>query len=176
MVSLSLNFTTRQTAHKLRVNEALAYKNMNIETSIDRFISFCTDDRDMLPDHGELLDELDLLLVQTKVPDFTYDETDYPDAPEKDYGQLRETISNKFPELGFYCTADGEPKTIEKAEVLLGDAIDDLTDIVGDLKEVQWYFKNTSANNALWHLKQNFMSHWGLHARELQLHLHKYWW
>ena len=173
---LSRHFTAKRLAYKLRLTGALAYKNMNIETSIDRFICFCTDDRELLPDHGELLEELDLLLVHANVSDITYDETVYPDAPEKDYGKLREIISKNFPKLGFYCTAEGEPQEIDKAEVLVGDAIDDLTDIVGDLKEVQWYFRNTSANNALWHLKQSFMSHWGLHARELQLHLHKYWW
>ena len=149
---------------------------MNITQSINRFIRFCTENEGRLPDHGELLAELDLLLVSAHIEEFEYDNNDYPDPPEMDLAALREKICIQFPQLGFYCTADGEPESIDKAQVVVGDAIDDLVDIIYELKDVQWYLENTSLNNALWNFQFSYRSHWGLHARELQLHLHKYWW
>ena len=149
---------------------------MNIAQPIDRFLKFCSQSNNQDLNHGELLEELDLLLVSANVGEFKFDENEYPDAPDWDAAEIREKISALFPELGYYCTADGDPESIDKAQVLIGDAIDDLVDIVKDLKDVQWYLKNTSINNALWHFQFSYRSHWGLHARELQLHLHKSWW
>jgi hypothetical protein len=61
---------------------------------------------------------------------------------------------------------------IGESKVLVGDGIDDIADILLDLKAVLWRFNNTSVDDALWDLKQSFQYHWGLHLRELQLYLH----
>lgn len=53
-----------------------------------------------------------------------------------------------------------------------GEGRDDISDIVLDLKEVLWYFENTSKDNALWYFENSYKSHWGRHLRELQLYLH----
>ena len=66
--------------------------------------------------------------------------------------------------------------SIENSDIIVGDAIDDICDIVGDLQEVLWCFENTSENDALWHYEINFRSHWGRHLRDLQLYLHDKWW
>lgn len=149
---------------------------MNIAQPIDRFLNFCLDSDTPILNHGELLEELDLLLVSANPEEFEFDDIEYPDAPDLDAAEIREELCMLFPELGYYCTADGEPESMDKAKVLIGDAINDLVDIVMDLKDVQWYLENTSINNALWHFQSSYRSHWGLHARELQLHLHKNWW
>ena len=129
---------------------------MNIEESVDRFIRFCTEDKETLASNKTLVAELDLVLVCTQIPEFAYDETAYPDPPTRDYQRLRAEISKNFPQLGHYCTAEGNPQQIDKASVLVGDAIEDLTDIVADLIEVHWCFKNTSFTNALWHFEFSF--------------------
>jgi hypothetical protein len=33
---------------------------------------------------------------------YAFDERDYPDAPRKDYNAMRQLISPRFPELGYY--------------------------------------------------------------------------
>jgi hypothetical protein len=50
--------------------------------------------------------------------------------------------------------------------------MNDIVDILLDLKGVLWRFQNTSADDALWELTRSFKSHWGRHLRELQLYLH----
>ena len=84
-------------------------------------------------------------MVSAQLEEFNYDDTDYPDSPENDYAKIREVVSFRFPELGFYCTGDGQPEEIDKAEILAGDAIDDLVDIIGDLQEVLWCLKGYRA-------------------------------
>lgn len=149
---------------------------MNIEQPVSRFVHFCTDDSKELPDHGDLLVELDRLLVSTDIGEFEYDDTDYPDAPALDHAEIRDKICRQFPGLGLYCTSDGEPENMDNSKILVGDAIDDLVGIIADLMDVLWCMENTSVNDAAWHFQFTFRTHWGLHARELQLHLHKYWW
>lgn len=63
-------------------------------------------------------------------------------------------------------------KELGESKVLLGDGIDDIVDILLDLKGVLWRFSNTSVDDALWHLNQDYQYHWGLHLRNLQLYLH----
>ncbi|MDB4224887.1 DUF5063 domain-containing protein [Granulosicoccus sp.] len=149
---------------------------MNIDESTSRFLRFCLEDSECTPDHGELLIELDLLVVSANIGEFSYDEKDYPDAPEWDPAEIRERLCERFPKLGLYCTSYGELEKFEEAQIVVGDAIDDLVDIVLDLKDVQWCLKNTSTYDAAWNYQFRYRTHWGLHARELQLHLHKYWW
>jgi hypothetical protein len=63
-------------------------------------------------------------------------------------------------------------KNISSTDCSVGDAIEDIADIVGDLKEVLWCFKHTSENDALWNFHNYFKIHWGRHLRDLQLYLH----
>lgn len=157
-------------------HETLYAEKMNIEQPINRFVNFCLVENEKVTDHGQLMDELDLVVASTQFGEFASDDKDYSEPPKSDYVVLRSTISVRFPELGFYYTADHKSHAMDSAEVIVGDAVDDLVDIVGDLQKVQWYLKYTSLSNALWYFQFSFRSHWGLHARELQLHLHKHWW
>jgi hypothetical protein len=86
-----------------------------------------------------------------------------------DYRQLYQALGARFPNLGLYACAD---PTEVLHEPLVGDAIDDLADIVLDLQEVLWRFDHLGADDALWHFRFLFRSHWGRHLRELALYLH----
>ena len=148
---------------------------MKTQLIVSNFIDFILGNIDECPDLGKLLQQLDVLAHSVYVPEFKFDEKEYPEPPETDYSEIRAIIEKKFPELGFYCTVDSDVENIETSKVLTGDAVDDLADIVGDLIDVKWYFENTSENSALWHFEFDYKSHWGLHLRELQLFLHKLW-
>src|SRR5215216_4361248 len=108
---------------------------------------------------------LDQLALAYHFADFKFDETDYPDAPTPDYDDIRKTIQGLFPNYGYYNTPDEITTNIERAKMNVGDAIDDITDIARDLYEVLWCWENTSVEDALWHFKNGYYSHWGNHLR-----------
>jgi hypothetical protein len=92
------------------------------------------------------------------------------EPPRSDYRTLRSLLSSRFPTLGFYATADD---SLSPPRILCGDAIDDIVDLVIDMSDVSWRFDNLSEADAYWHLRFSYGVHWGLHLRELTLHLHK---
>ena len=149
---------------------------MNTQLIIIEFLDFILREDPEPTDIGKLLQKLDGLAKSVYVPEFKFDENEYPEPPEANYSEIRSVIEKKFPELGLYCTADSDASNLENSKILTSDAIDDLADIVGDLIDVKWYFENTTESNALWHFEFDYRSHWGLHLRELQLYLHKQWW
>jgi hypothetical protein len=76
--------------------------------------------------------------------------------------------------LGHYAIAN--PSDIPPKEALVGDAIDDIADIVRDLQEVIWRAEHQSENDARWYFRNLFWIHWGRHLRELSLYLHDRQW
>jgi hypothetical protein len=54
---------------------------------------------------------------------------------------------------------------------LVGDAIDDITDIAVEMEEIEWRWKNTSEADALWHFRFGASRHWIDHMRQLQFYL-----
>lgn len=96
------------------------------------------------------------------------------DPPEWNFKGRYAALAERFPQLGMYAVAD--PSEAINNEAMCGDAIDDLTDIESDLSEVVWRFENIGAEDAHWHFKLLFRSHWGRHLRELALYLHAKTW
>ena len=103
---------------------------------------------------------------------FKFDDREFPDAPRSDFKLTRTLVEAHFPKLGYYNVADPTTREIAAASILVGDGIDDIADIYADVKEVQWCWDNTSADDALWRLTNSFGSHWGMHLRSLQYYLH----
>ncbi len=98
-------------------------------------------------------------------------ELEPPERAHGDYKAAYDLIGQRYPDLGYYGVAD--PKRLPPdLEATIGDAVDDLADIVGDLERGIWRFENTNADDAFWHLRFDYRSHWGFHARELSLYLH----
>ena len=146
---------------------------MSLETEIETFL-ILVEELDRSDDTiSSLIQSLDKLTYYVHEAKFEFDEREYEDAPESNYIELRNIIGRKFPELGYYYTSDFEEPSEKNGEVSLGDAIDDIVDIVADLKEVKWYFEHTSRNNAVWHFVSGFHGHWGGHVRELQTYLYR---
>lgn len=113
-----------------------------------------------------------LALLQHDVT-YTFDERDYPDAPRKDYNAMRELISPRFPELGYYNVPSSVTQHIAESGVDVGDAIDGIADIAIELYEVLWRFDHTSTDDALWYFSNSYFTHWEEHLRELQLCLQR---
>lgn len=122
-------------------------------------------------------DELELRLVQSldrlaaAVHDVRYefDGAEYPDAPSFGYGAARALALSRFPDFGPYSVpASMLPGT---TELILGDAVDDLADLIIELRAVEWRFVHTSEADALWHLENGFRMHWVAHVRWLQVFL-----
>ena len=145
---------------------------MEIKQTIEEFISFVLYGKPESEDVKKLIQHLDKLALLPNKIQFTFDELDYSDPPDKQYTETYKKVVKRFPNLGSYNTLNFISENIGNSEVLVGDAIDDITDIVNDLQDVLWYFKNTSIDDALWNLEDSFNSHWGRHLRELQLYLH----
>lgn len=114
---------------------------------------------------------LDRLALAYHFAGCKFDEADYPDAPRKDYGELRKAVSALFPEYGYYNVAARISVEISEGGLYVGDAIDDITDIAIDMFEILWLWENTSIDNALWEFRQGYENHWGMHLRCLQLYL-----
>jgi hypothetical protein len=121
---------------------------------------------------GALRSALDQLAVAYHFTDVPFDETDFPDPHEADYGALREAIALRFPGLGCYEDMLRISESSE-AERSIGDAVDDLADIAKDLHDILLRWETNGERDALWHFRFGFESHWGRHLRDLQLYLHE---
>lgn len=90
--------------------------------------------------------------------------------PRESYNEARSLIQGCFPDLGFYGWSAPEDRPGD--DVMVGDAIDDLTDIYGELRGVTWLCENASPEDALWHFRFGYQSHWGRHLLNLRSYLH----
>ncbi|WP_414473178.1 hypothetical protein [Microvirga sp. M2] len=92
------------------------------------------------------------------------------EPPLEDYRHIRRRVEELFPDLGLYGTAD--PLGVSHAQALVGDAIDDISDIARDLREIFWRWRNLGPDDACWHFRLGYQAHWGRHLHELRLYLH----
>ncbi|WP_299260677.1 DUF5063 domain-containing protein [uncultured Aquimarina sp.] len=95
------------------------------------------------------------LLIEGNIQE---DEKEYPEAPEFNFEKISNTIRSNFPKLGFYQMVL-DPFDMIKPDNGLGDANDDLSDIIKDLMEVQWRFQNTSNVDAIWYFEFIMRNH-----------------
>lgn len=87
------------------------------------------------------------------------DDNDYPDFPKEEFENVRKYVCCNFKEYGHYKTFMNILKTNDKKDVLIGDAVDDITDIILDFLEFRWRFDNTSVEDAIWYFELNFRTH-----------------
>lgn len=120
-----------------------------------------------------LAESLDCLLAAYhRAPD-AFDEQ-APDPPIRegvsDYNRMRAMVSKAFPELAFYQVVD--PIAGIEQEVLMSDAVDDLADIALDLQIVLWAWEHTSPENAAWHFRFGYETHWGRHLHDVRRYIY----
>lgn len=120
-----------------------------------------------LADLSQALDSLALAYHETPAGDPTEEDVE---PPARDYQATYQSLKTQLPSLGLYAMVF-DPRELD-AEPMLGDALDDVADIIGDLSEVVWRFESVSADDAHWHFRFLFEVHWGRHLRELSFYLH----
>ncbi|WP_299248554.1 DUF5063 domain-containing protein [uncultured Aquimarina sp.] len=98
--------------------------------------------------------------------DVAEDEKEYPEPPDFNFEKISNTLRSNFPELGFYQMIL-DPFEMTKPDNGLGDANDDLSDIIKDLMEVQWRFQNTSEIDAIWYFEFIMRNHSERHVVNL---------
>jgi hypothetical protein len=92
------------------------------------------------------------------------------EAPTLAFEPLLDKAAAAFPELGFYAHVyPDEPVGTEAAQ---GWALDDLADIARDFLKVRWHLENSTEEEALWHFRFGFQSHWEIHLFSLRNYLH----
>jgi hypothetical protein len=99
--------------------------------------------------------------------------SDKAETEPRDHAIVYQRLAKLFPEFGIY--AEVEPATAYRGslgEPLMGDAVDDLQDIAGDLYEVAALLRKGEVDNATWQFRFSFESHWGRHLRSLQGYVH----
>lgn len=116
---------------------------------------------------------LDRLALAYHHADAAFDGRDFPELPRADDSALRVRIGQLFPGFGFYNEALDVTDKVGESTLGIGDAVDDLADIARDLRDVVTCWETTSEEDALWHFRFGFESHWGRHLRSLQLYLHE---
>lgn len=79
---------------------------------------------------------------------YAFDEKDYADYEYSGQNSIRENVSSNFPSFGFYHNLSELHKLENKADLVIGDAVDDLTDIILDLLEIKWRAETNSENDA----------------------------
>jgi len=89
--------------------------------------------------------------------------------PVSRYAEFRVQIERSWPELGCYDAATGGTLDLD-ATGEVGDAVDDLTDIVVDLDKAGQLACVDEEGARSW-LRFAVETHWGVHARNLDRHL-----
>ena len=147
--------------------------NSDIKTLIDEFIAFVdtgaarSADRDQ-----ELLMLLDSLALAQARGCAGCGSTNYPDPPDERDPSLRKRVQSAFKDYGYYNEVEVLRDDIADTGVMVGDAIDDILGIYGDLREVQRRWEHNSPEDALWFFKDLYGFHWGWHLRNLQRYVH----
>ena len=121
-----------------------------------------------IPDK-EILLENNLVKIYSLFFDISYkfDETDYPDYTGTSQEDIRRNVETNFKDYGFYRTVLDINDLDNTQDLAIGDAIDDLTDIIADLLEVKWRIENNSIDNGLWFFELIFKSHTQEHIIDL---------
>ncbi|MCP3163123.1 DUF5063 domain-containing protein [Myxococcus qinghaiensis] len=132
-------------------------------------------ERSLRPEHREVVlrEALDRLALASHFAEAPLDGRSAswsPPHPADD--SLRARIAPLFPGLGYYNVASELAERVGESPLVVGDALDDLVDIVKDIQAVVTCWETAGEAEALWLFRFGFTSHWGTHLRSLQLYLH----
>ena len=100
-----------------------------------------------------------------------FDENEYPEEPDFDYKEIRKNLLGNFPDFGLYHVAYDCHLIKKDADLIMGDALDDLTDIIKDMLAVKWKYENTSIDDAKWEFDFSMRNHSERHLVNLLKYL-----
>ena len=99
--------------------------------------------------------------------EYTFDETDFPDFDKVQYPNIRQNVESNFKDFGFYKNIIDINDIDNLKDNAIGDALDDLTDIIIDLLEIKWRIENNNLADGLWFFELTFYSHTQQHILDL---------
>ncbi|RZK48838.1 MAG: DUF5063 domain-containing protein [Pedobacter sp.] len=102
---------------------------------------------------------------------YKFDETDFPEFDKSQLPDIRQNVSSNFKDYGYYKTILDINDVKNLKENAIGDAIDDLTDIITDLLEIKWRIENNSLDDGLWYFQLIFYGHLQQHILDLLKYL-----
>ena len=113
--------------------------------------------------------EKNLVKIYAIYFDITYefDNTNFSDFDKLQLPDVRQNVESNFKNLGFYKTSLNIHNIYNQNENAIGDAIDDITDIIIDLLEVKWRIENNSLADGLWFFEFIFQAHTQQHLLNL---------
>ena len=103
--------------------------------------------------------------------EFEFDEMDYGEEPDFNYNEIKENVKSNFLEFDWYSMVLNLNKMEPNVEIGIGDALDDLTDIIKDMLVVKWKMDNTSEMDALWEFEFSMNTHSEQHLIDLLKYL-----
>jgi hypothetical protein len=99
--------------------------------------------------------------------DDEFDEKEYADSDIMEFVNIRKNVETNFKQFGFYNTFLDIFELVEPDNQAIGDAIDDLADIIKDLLVIKWKIENNSLNDGLSFFKFIFHEHTQQHTLDL---------
>ncbi|MEH1009406.1 MULTISPECIES: DUF5063 domain-containing protein [Winogradskyella] len=141
---------------------------------IDKITEFGINPKVKLNDKTDILKKLLVGIYSEYLNvEFELDETDYDEAPDFNYDEIRENVQSNFTDLDWYSTVLDLNKMEPYVEIGIGDSLDDLTDIIKDLLVVKWKMDNTSEMDALWEFNFSMKTHSEQHLIDLLKYLNE---
>jgi hypothetical protein len=98
---------------------------------------------------------------------YVFDETSFPKFDKTQLPDIRKNVESNFKDYGLYKTILDINDIDDTKDNAIGDAIDDLTDIITDLLEIKWRIENNSLADGLWFFELIFSSHTQQHILDL---------
>jgi hypothetical protein len=99
--------------------------------------------------------------------EYEFDEGEYSELDKSQLPNIRQNVESNFKDFGLYKTILDIDDIENSNENAIGDAIDDLTDIIMDLLEIKWRIENNSLNDGLWYFQLIFRAHTQQHTLDL---------
>ena len=97
--------------------------NKTLVGIVNEFIDFVENDTNEIEDKDKhlmmLLDSLGLSIAHCK---YTFDEKEYPEAPEIDYKKIRTVVEKKFKNYGFYNIPEEIENNLSNTKTYLADS------------------------------------------------------
>lgn len=143
-----------------------------LKNLIDRIVEFGTNEK-LVSENKEL--EIQKLLVAI-YSEYLQLETEFDDAVYEepirlDYDGIRSIVTFHFPGFSWYYSVWESHEINRKADITSEDSIDDLTDIIKDLIEVQWRIENNSEKDGLYQFEFLMKNHSEQHLVNLLKYL-----
>ncbi|MHC4989503.1 MAG: DUF5063 domain-containing protein [Planctomycetota bacterium] len=93
------------------------------------------------------------------------------DPPSPQYEEVRRRVVRSFPQLGYYNIPAMICDSIAQTEIHVGDAVDELADIVRDLEDALWCLAEGGPAEGTLQFDFGYHCHWGEHLANLRWYL-----